>query len=286
MLRVVALLAAFLITPVLAAEPVDLSTPAMFDWSGEEPEQVFVAGDLTMRLSVTGDDSERTGTLTIEKPGVEPVTLSGLGSGTGYGQVGVFPFDENGGRSVIFAVYAGGAHCCMQITTATEVGDGWVTGDLGSVDGDNVRLEDLDGDGIFEMPQFDGRFNYTFDAYAFSFPPQQVMKSRDGEGYDDSANPKWRSFYETQLGEMRGDCSGETWNLGVCAGLLGVAARLGTYEEELALVTDALAAGKRTSGWDDFTVCEDVACSSTRDTKDFAEAIDLGLRAWEYLPAR
>ena len=286
MLRVVALFAALFVSPVLAAEPVDLSTPGMFDWSGEEREQVFVAGDLTLTLSVTGDDSERIGTLRIEKPGAEPVELSGLGSGTGYGQVGVFPFDESGGRSVIFAVYAGGAHCCMQIVAATERGNGWVTDDLGSVDGDTVRLEDLDGDGIFEMPQFDGRFNYTFDAYAFSFPPQQVIKSKDGIGYDDSANPKWRGFHETQLEEMRVDCSGETWNLGVCAGLLAVAARLGTYDEELAVVTAALAAGKRTSGWEEFTVCVDVACTATQDVKDFGEAIDLALRSWEYLPAR
>ena len=80
--------------------------------------------------------------------------------------------------------------------------------------------------------------------------------------------------------------SGETWNLGVCAGLLAVAARLGTYDEELALVTAALAAGKRTSGWEEFTVCVDVACTATQDVKDFGEAIDLALRSWEYLPAR
>ncbi len=287
MLRiVVAFVAALIITPVPAAEPVDLSTPGMAEWSGEEAEQVFVAGDLTMTLTITGDDSERVGTLKIERPGTEAVELSGLGSGTGYGQVGVFPVDESGGRSVIFAVYAGGAHCCMQITAATEVGNGWVTDDLGSIDGDNVALEDLDGDGIFEMPQFDGRFNYTFDAYAFSFPPQLVLKSKDGVSYDDSANAKWKGFYETQLEEMRGDCGGESWNLGVCAGLLGVAARLGTYDEELALVNEALAAGKRTSGWDDFTVCADPECATTKDSKDFAEAIDLSLRAWGYLPAR
>lgn len=286
MLRMFALLAALFITPIMAAEPVDLSTPNMVDWSGDEPEQVFVAGDLTMTLSVTGDESERIGTLKIEKPGAEPVELSGLGSGTGYGQVGVFPFDESGGRSVIFAVYAGGAHCCMQITAATEVGEGWVTDDLGAVDGDTVRVEDLDGDGLYEMPQFDGRFNYTFDAYAFSFPPQLVLKSKDGVSYDDSANPKWRSFYETQLAEMRGDCSGETWNLGVCAGLLGVAARLGTYEDELALVKAALSAGKRTSGWEEFTICADVECASTKDVSDFGEAIDLALRSWGYLPTR
>jgi hypothetical protein len=286
MLRFLPLVVALLATPTLAAEPVDLSEPSMMEWAGDAAEQVFVAGDVTMTLTISGDEAERLATLKVEKPGTDAVELSGIGSSIGYGRVGVFPFDESGGRSVIFAVYSGGAHCCMQIVTATETADGWVTDAVGSVDGDSVWLEDLDGDGIFEMPLFDGRFAYTFDAYAFSYPPQQVIKSKDGVSYDASADPKWRSFFETQLGERRGDCSGETWNLGVCAGLLGVAARLGTYDEELALVAAALEAGKRTSGWDDFIVCIDIACSATEKVTDFDAAIDRSLRAWGYLPAR
>ena len=286
MLRFLPLVVALLAPPTLAAEPVDISEPGMAEWAGDEPEQVFVAGDVTMTLTISGDEAERLATLKVEKPGTDAVELSGLGSGVGFGRIGVFPFDESGGRSVIFAVYSGGPHCCMQIATATETDGGWVTDDVGSVDGDSVWLEDLDGDSIFELPLVDGRFAYAFDAYAFSYPPQQVLKSRNGVSYDASADPKWRSFFETQLDEMRGDCSGETWNLGVCAGLLGVAARLGTYDEELALVTEALAAGKRTSGWDDFIVCTDIACSATEKVADFREALDRSLRAWGYLPAR
>ena len=286
MLRLFPLLGALLVLPALAAEPIDISTPGMVDWSGEETGQVYVAGDLTMTLTVTGDESERTATLTVEKPGVDPVEISGLGSGTGYGQVGVFPFDETAGLSVIFAVYAGGAHCCMQIVTATETEAGFVTGDVASVDGDAIYLEDLDGDGIYEMPVYDGRFLYAFDAYAFSLPPQQVFKSRDGVSYDASDDPRWQSLYEAQLTEMRPSCSGETWDLGVCGGLLGVAARLGTYDAELETVQAALEAGKRTSGWDEFIVCVDAECSATETVTDFVEAIDRSLRLWGYLEAR
>ena len=76
------------------------------------------------------------------------------------------------------------------------------------------------------------------------------------------------------------------WYLGVCAGLLGAAARLGTYEDELAKVTAAIAAGKTSSSWDEFTVCKDVACSANEEVTDFSVAIDRSLRAWDYLPAR
>lgn len=286
MLRLALLVAVFLTGPVLAADPIDISAPGMLEWSGDDSGQVYVAGDLTMTLTVTGDESERTATLRVEKPGAKPVELSGLGSGTGYGEVGVYPFDDNGGRSVIFAVYAGGAHCCMQIVTATEVAGGFVTDDVDSIDGDHVPLEDLDGDGIYEMPVFDGRFNYAFDAYAFSFPPQLVYKSRDGVSYDASGDPRWRTFYESQLDEMRLSCSGDTWDLGVCAGLLGVAARLGTYETELAAVKAALDAGKRTSGWEDFNICLDPSCETWEEVPDFIAAIDRQLRDWSYLPPR
>jgi len=286
MLRLLPLLVALMATPTLAAEPVDISEPAMIDWAGDVAEQVFVARDLTMTLTISGDDSERLATLRVEKPGAEAVEISGLGSGTGYGEVGVFPFDENGGRSVIFAVYAGGAHCCMQIVTATETAAGFVTGDVGSVDGDAVTLEDIDGDGIFELPLFDGRFNYTFDAYAFSYPPTEVYKAKDGVSYDDSANPLWHDYFATQVEERRGDCSGETWNLGVCAGLLGAAARIGTFEAELATVEAAIKEGKPTSRWDTFDICAAAACSRSTTTPDFGIAVRALLTEWGYLAAR
>lgn len=284
MLRLVLLLGALLSTPVLAAEPIDISTPGMFEWSGEETGQVYMAGDLTMTLTVTGDESERTATLKVEKPGVEPVEISGLGSGTGYGQVGVYPFDENGKLSVIFAVYAGGAHCCMQIVTATETEAGFVTDNVGSVDGDSIYLEDIDEDGVYELPLFDGRFNYTFDAYAFSYAPQQVYKAKDGVSYDASADPHFREFYVAQVEERRANCGGENWYLGVCAGLLGAAARIGTFNDELKTISAALEAGKLSSGWEEFDVCGDKHCLSRSKTSDFATAVRALLTEWDYLP--
>ena len=128
MLRLlVVLIGAVVVLPAMAAEPIDLADPGMMEWSGEETGQVYVDGDLKMTLTVSGDESERVATLKVEKPGVAPAEVSAMGAGTGYGQVGIFPFDENGGRTVVFAVYAGGAHCCMQIVSVTETANGFVT---------------------------------------------------------------------------------------------------------------------------------------------------------------
>lgn len=269
--------------PALAAE---LTPNTMLDWSGEEgAEQVFTAGDLTLTLKLSGDESEKTATLSIAKPGADPVEVSGLGAGTGYGQVGVVSFDSNGMRSVLFAVYAGGAHCCMQTTAVTETAGGWVTAEVGTFDGDSVQPEDLDSDGIYELAQRDDRFNYAFDAYAFSYAPPMILKSRDGAVYDASAEPQFRPVFETMLADAKQSCSGETWNLGACAGVLGAAARLGTYEAEAAPIFAALAAGKKTSGWDEFQLCTNTDCSETKTIADFPTAIETALRDWGYLPA-
>jgi hypothetical protein len=283
MKSLIALLFALVALPAFATE---LVPNEMLDWSGEEGnEQVFTAGDLTLTLKLSGDDAERTATLSIAKPGTDPVEVSGLGAGTGYGQVGVVNFDSNGKRSVLFAVYAGGAHCCMQTSAVTETDIGWLTGDVGDFDGDSVRPEDIDGDGTYEVSVRDDRFNYAFDAYAFSYAPPMILKSRDGMVYDASAEPQFRPVFDAMLDEAKANCSGETWELGSCAGVLGAAARLGTYAEEAAPIFAALAAGKRTSGWDEFSICADRACSATKTIADFPTAIETALRAWGYLPA-
>ena len=280
------LLAALLVVAALPAAAAELVTNEMQDWSGPEGEvQAFTAGDLTLTLRLSGDEAERIGTLTVEKPGVPPVELSAPGAGGGYGQVGVVDFDSNGQRSVVFAVYAGGAHCCMQTKVATETASGWVTDDVGTFDGDLVNPEDVDGDGIYEIVMRDDRFNYAFDAYALSYAPPVVLKSRDGKVYDASAEPQFAPVFEAMFSDAKANCSAETYDLGVCAGMLAAAARLGIYAAESGPVFDAVAAGKRTSGWDEFTICTDADCSATKDIADFREAIETALRSWGYLPA-
>lgn len=285
MLRLLALIVLALFSlPAVAAEPVALTENQMTDWSGTDgAEQVFAFADFTLTLTLSGDDGELAATLRVEKPGEPPMELSGLGAGAGYGQVGVVRWDDNGLRSVLFAVHSGGAHCCLQIVAATETEGGLVTQDVGYVDSDSVSPHDIDGDGVFELPLWDRRFGYTFDAFAFAVPPARLIKSAWGETYDGSAHLPFRPFFAEEIEGARASCSGETWDLGACAGLLAMAARLGTYEAELAKVKTALDAGKRTSGWDEFEICGNDDCSTKQSFADFIPAIGYALRQWGYL---
>jgi hypothetical protein len=284
-MRLAVLLAALLAFPAFAAEPVPLPQNEMIDWSGEGGEaQVFTSDDLTLTLTITGDDAERIATL-VAANASDAREVTGISAGTGYGQLGVFPFDDNGLRSVIFGVYSGGAHCCTTFYALTEQAGDLVTGEIGTVDGDG-SIEDLDGDGVFEMPLWDSRFGYAFDAFAFAYPPHLIKKSRDGVPYDASADPRFKPYFASELEAARGSCGGETWDLGACAGLLGMAARLGTFETELATIQAALASGKKTSGWDEFEICLNDDCSEKYTSTDFGEAIAVALSAWGYLPPR
>jgi hypothetical protein len=283
MLRIATAIAAVLLAGPSFAQTA-LQPNELVDWSGEDgPRQAFSAGDITMTLSLAGDEAERTAILAVASPGKPAIEVTGVGAGTGYGQIGVAEIDMSGARSVLFAVYAGGAHCCMEITAITETPSGWVADAVGSLDGDNVRVEDLDGDGVYEIPLYDDRFNYAFDAFAFSFPPPLVMKVRDGRVYDASNDPAFAAYFEAALVDGKTRCSGDTYELAACAGVLAIAARLGSYEEEAPSILKAVAEGKTTSGWQEFEFCSNADCTATEKFASFAEAVGYALRTWGYL---
>jgi hypothetical protein len=281
---VLGLLFALIALPALGE---DLQPNVIIEWDGSARHQVFTAGDLSLAIDIEGADmdADRPATLTVMADGKAVGTTSALGSGTVFGRLGVTTL-EPGGRSVVFAVYSGGAHCCMQISTITETPAGWITDETGIVDSDLISVEDIDGDGTFEIPLSDDRFNYTFDAFAFSLPPQKIIKLKDGISYDAAGEPQFRPYLEATLADARPLCSGETYELAACAGLLGTAARLGTYETELGPILKAIDAGKTTSGWTEFEFCLNADCTETKKFDRFADAIDYALRTWGYLPGK
>jgi hypothetical protein len=286
MLRLIPALACLLLAgPALAQTT--LPANELIEWSGEAgAEQTFTSGDITASLKLVGDDDEnRTAELSVGSPGTTAATTSAIAPGGSYGQIGAADVDMSGGRSIIFAAYAGGAHCCMDISAVTKVGDGWVTDEVGSLDGDNVGVEDIDGDGIFEIPLYDDRFNYAFDAFAFSFPPPLIKKVRDGKVYDATNDPAFRAFLQAALDERIANCSGETYELASCAGAIAIATRLDTYDEVAPPILEAIAAGKKTSGWDEFEFCTNEDCSKSEKFADFAGALDYALKIWGYRPS-
>jgi hypothetical protein len=282
--------AAIVLSGTLAAqaEPTVLPPSQMLEWNGDETPEVqqFRAGDLEMSLSFQGDEMAPTVTLTVEAPGLEPVTVTEETFGAGFGLIGTFPFDEGGGTSVIFAAYSGGAHCCLQLSSVVQTTDGLVVSSIASVDGDRIEPADIDGDGVAELVLPDDRFNYQFESYAGSIPPPTIWKSRQGQAYDASNEAQFRPFYERKLTEYEPHCSGEgDWEQGYCAALLAVAARLGRFEEFFAPIDAAIRGGKTmASGWEDFSFCTGEACEKTVEFTQFPEAVTYALKEWGYVP--
>lgn len=102
----------------------------------------------------------------------------------------------NGHPEVLFDVYTGGAHCCMETAVLTErEGGKWSLVDLGTSDG-GIWLEDVDGNGTAEIMSQDDGFLYVFAPYSNSRRPLIIAEIRDGEiddiSADDSVLPRQR----------------------------------------------------------------------------------------------
>jgi len=271
------LLAALLFVPPAMAE--ELTPQTMLDWEGEATAYSF--GDWTVTVGASGPEDTRIATLRVERPGYEPLERQFESAGLGFGSLGVYPLEAGGEESLVFGAYSGGAHCCMQSITVTPVGGQFVVGDLGTYDGDGVPVDDLDGDGIFEVVLPDGRFFYTFDAYALSGAPSIIHRFKDGLPYDASREPQYTEYNENDLEQYLSGCPGEDgYYLGQCAAMLADAARLGKFDSYFAPVRAALQDGaKPASGWDDFQTCDADECKFT----DFTLAVMDALRRWGYL---
>jgi hypothetical protein len=276
-----------------AAEIDELPPETMVDWSEAMTDWTAAArsytfGDLTLAITTkTGPDDIPVVMLTASTPGEEDVSVTADGGYSPYGQIGIYEF-EPGKPTILFTVYSGGAHCCMQTSAVTLTDSGFVVADVGYIDGDTISPSDIDGDGAPELVLYDDRFNYAFSAYAFSRPAQRVFQFVDGEMVDVTREEKYADYQRRYLDEISPGCGGEDgWLIAECAGYLATAALLGTFEEEFPKVEAAWKAGKfdPESGWTEFTWCLNDDCSKTEVTTDFPQALLSRLTEWGYLDA-
>jgi hypothetical protein len=284
-MRIAAVLYLVLCALPAAAQPAPepLAVGRLAEWGGA---QVFTHGGMTLSLTIAGpDDVDRMAELVIEKPGLEPARVSDSTTGNGWGLIGIIPFDATGRESVVFGVYSGGAHCCMQLTAITEVDGRFVVSGIASVDTDIIEPSDIDGDGTMELDLPDDRFNYEFDSYAGSWPPRLVYKAQDGEIVDVSEELRYAPLYERELAATHEMCSGDrAWSYAACAAMLASAARLGRFEDYYVPMAEALRSGAaRGEGWGDFETCLNEACSETATLTSFADAVVLKLAEWGYI---
>ncbi len=137
---------------------------------------------------------------------------------------------------VVITAYSGGAHCCTQtwvLSKADKAAD-WGLVDLGARDGDGFALEDVDGDGVWEMIASDDAFLYSFDSYANSYAPVVYWQMSGDRLVDISTTMPVRGELERDLAYIEFDAKTdpERWKSnGFLAAWVASKIRLGQGED-------------------------------------------------------
>ncbi|SMQ85733.1 protein of unknown function [Devosia lucknowensis] len=214
-----------------------LEAGVLADWSGRDRAQVFRYRDVQLSLAARGEYGDQTVTLTGSRDGAvlfETEITGGLG---GTGALGVYPMAGDGSMTLIVSSYTGGASCCTDIL-AVPLTDRPEAQMLGSFYGDYWRVDDLDGDGRFEVPQSDERFNYLYGPPGLSFRPLQIFAQSGERIVDATHEARFRSLVVDDIKLSSAQCGGEQgWMQAACLSWLATSARIGTADSTLRVIT-------------------------------------------------
>lgn len=200
-----------------------------------------------------------------------------------YLTVGAFSIDRDGTPSIVLQNYTGGAHCCMEVVSL-YLGIEWREEELALVDGGTIHPTDYDADGLLEFVIPDGRFFYTFDAYAFSTVPSLVIATQGGQYLDMTGSGAYEDFLSKEFYDFMSVCLDDSGELGTnsgCASLLAVAARMGVYEGTMLMVRNIYEDRVATDGgWTEFTINQG---TDNQTFGNLPDAVDAALVYWGIL---
>ncbi len=104
---------------------------------------------------------------------------------------------------VFFETYTGGAHCCAELRILTRSASGkWKTLEAGAFNGGGGLVDDLEGDGRYEIVSNDESFLYAFGCYACSAAPLQVSAIESGEVRDATFEPRFLAKHREYLAQL------------------------------------------------------------------------------------
>lgn len=291
--------AVMLASPAVAQDHVQLQLGEQREFTFDNGETYLIdAGGMRIELGVDdpdpNQDYDEVIVARVHRKGAEDFTQTFTAGFSLFADVGYWPLDRDGQPSLVLQAYTGGAHCCMDVFAVRPQGNGWAATPIGYVDGGEVVPQDLDGDGLVEFRLADERFNYAFDAYAFSVPPPTIIATRNGEFADLSEDPRFRPVYEDFYdyaallctGAENDDPDARSYSSkyapnSACASLMAVGARLGIYDGTKALVRAArLSRPQQDQDWTDYLIITD---DSEESFADLIDAADYALKAWGYL---
>ena len=211
----------------------------MIHWSADKDgaRKVYEVGGLTLTLSSVappkGEDAQSPEpTLTVADGQSPPFTAKGEGGfSTPAADFGVARLDPLGdGPQVVFQIFTGGAHCCIQTLVLTKRDGRWRVLDVKTGEGGawETLPTDENGDGVVDLTFVDDRFAYSFDSFAGSWMPPAVYELVGGEVRDASTARRNRPLFERDAAEAEKVCRNH--ENGACAGFMADAARLGRLD--------------------------------------------------------
>jgi hypothetical protein len=216
--------------------------------------------------------------LTVSGPGIKPESIAiDTEFAADYGTLAVYDFDPQRPTFVI-TNYSMGAHCCVVAMALAFDGVVLAPVDAGEYDGDAISVRDIDGDGTYEIESYDQRFYYAFDSYAGSLPARKILKIRGDKIEDVTGNSAYLHYLIGELNRRIGDCLTEQ-TAGICAGVLGTAARAGLFQSVAAEIAFRKITGKMEAV---YLECGIEECGKQKDFRSFREALEFRLQKWGY----
>lgn len=269
------------------AQAAHAATP-LTQWDGGEAgkAKTYAQGGYKLTLSAKKSDGLALPSLTVNAPGLAPITIDGQPAGdiarAAFGVVKLSPTEK---PSVIFTSFSGGAHCCTDIVILQPTNKGWAKIDLGGWNGEGLSNlpSDVDGDGKADIVLVDNAFLYTFASYADSWAPPKIFNIVHAKAVDVSAEKRYVPLFRADMAKAKDEC-GKGLN-GACASYAASAARVGAFDLAWTFV---LSHYDRKSDWDYPTRCTgkmiDGQCKGGVQTpKDFPQSLKWFLVDNQYL---
>lgn len=99
----------------------------------------------------------------------------------------------------VLVSYTGGAHCCTEVSVLSKSLTGpWQAIAMGAFDG-GPSLQDIDGDGRYEVVVKDPAFHYAFGCYACSLAPLKILTVQGGSMRDATFEPRFLPAHRDYL---------------------------------------------------------------------------------------
>jgi hypothetical protein len=216
--------------------------------------------------------------LTVSGPNVKPVSIDlDVELTAESGTLAVYDFDKEY-PAFIVTNYSMGAHCCIVAKAVAFDGQALAGVDVGEFDGDAITVRDIDGDGTYEIETYDQRFLYAFDSYAASLPARKLLKISGGKVEDVTTGPYYSNYLIGEINKRIGDCLKEP-TAGVCAGVLGTAAKAGLYQSVAAEIPFKQISAQMDATYLD---CSPDECETQITFASFREALEYRLTKWGY----